>query len=425
MLKEFRIKNFRSINEEQTFTMEACPDSVVSEFPEHVIHYKGESLLRVSSMYGPNGGGKSTLIHAIRTVVAVVSNIPLLCDDDDDKTNIPSVFCKSNDSSFEMFVITTNYEIGYSLIVDLSRAKEGNNREFYHYRKKEIDINIKHEELVYRKLDSKDYITLFERDSKGTVKSDLLKELDFLKNNLNLSSSNTFLKYIVSTFSKISNEYLQPVFEFASNIYSFVVFPEHDIIDYRLDENYVKAIKPHFPFVVKTLNSLDFRIKDLICKRNKKGELSLFVVRETNNGGDTHIPYSLESKGTKKVINILLHVYLSSNQSIFLADDFDSHLHPKLIRAIIDLFSNKEFGQRQLILNSHDFINMDNQVFRRDEIWFAYRGDNYSTIYTPLSNIVDYKNRMVRKDAKYGKQYLEGRYGADPFIEKGLRWSND
>ena len=51
--------------------------------------------------------------------------------------------------------------------------------------------------------------------------------------------------------------------------------------------------------------------------------------------------------------------------------------------------------------------------------------EDYSTIYTPLSSIVNYKGEMVRKDAVYSKQYLEGRYGADPFIKKGLGWCDD
>ena len=68
---------------------------------------------------------------------------------------------------------------------------------------------------------------------------------------------------------------------------------------------------------------------------------------------------------------------------------------------------------------------MNNKLFRRDEIWFAYRDEDYSTMYTPLSSIVNYKGEMVRKDAVYSKQYLEGRYGADPFIKKGLGWCDD
>ena len=41
----------------------------------------------------------------------------------------------------------------------------------------------------------------------------------------------------------------------------------------------------------------------------------------------------------------------------------------------------------------------------------------------PLSNIVNYKGEQVRKDAKFYKQYLEGRFGADPFIKRGLKWN--
>ena len=96
--------------------------------------------------------------------------------------------------------------------------------------------------------------------------------------------------------------------------------------------------------------------------------------------------------------------------------------HPKLFRAVIELFTSKDNTTSQLIFNSHDIINMDSEVFRRDEIWFIYRDENYSTKATPLSNVVNYKGEQVRKDAKYSKQYLEGKYGADPFIKKGLSW---
>lgn len=100
----------------------------------------------------------------------------------------------------------------------------------------------------------------------------------------------------------------------------------------------------------------------------------------------------------------------------------NAYLHPKLFRTIVELFQTNVTGS-QLIFNSHDILNMDNDLFRRDEIWFAYRDDSYSTKLVPLSNIVNYKGEQVRKDAKYYKQYLEGKYGAAPFIAKGLNWN--
>ena len=54
MLKEITIKNFRSFNEEVTFTMEADCERV-SEFKNHIVEKCNNKLLKVSSIYGPNG----------------------------------------------------------------------------------------------------------------------------------------------------------------------------------------------------------------------------------------------------------------------------------------------------------------------------------------------------------------------------------
>ena len=78
MLKEFRVSNFKSIQKEQVFTMEACPKSVVSEYPEHVIEVGEERLLKVTSIYGPNGGGKSNLFKALSTFAVVLNQKTLL-----------------------------------------------------------------------------------------------------------------------------------------------------------------------------------------------------------------------------------------------------------------------------------------------------------------------------------------------------------
>ena len=72
MLKEFRVRNFKSINEEQVFSKEACPQKEVSEHPEHLIKIGGQRLLKVASFYGPNGGGKTNLLDALLIMVHIV-----------------------------------------------------------------------------------------------------------------------------------------------------------------------------------------------------------------------------------------------------------------------------------------------------------------------------------------------------------------
>ncbi len=56
---------------------------------------------------------------------------------------------------------------------------------------------------------------------------------------------------------------------------------------------------------------------------------------------------------------------------------------------------------------------MNNDIFRRDEIWFVAMGKEQNS---KLYSLVEFKNKKVesiRMDAKYDKQYLEGKYGAD------------
>ena len=71
MLKELTIKNFTSFNNEVTFSMEADTDRV-SEHPEHIVEINDNKLLRVASVYGPNGGGKSNLLKALTVIVLLM-----------------------------------------------------------------------------------------------------------------------------------------------------------------------------------------------------------------------------------------------------------------------------------------------------------------------------------------------------------------
>lgn len=72
----------------------------------------------------------------------------------------------------------------------------------------------------------------------------------------------------------------------------------------------------------------------------------------------------------------------------------------------------------QLIFTSHDLSTMNSEVFRRDEIWFVAKGNEENS---KLYSLVEFKNEKgesVRKDAKFDKQYLEGKYGADSTLRR-------
>ena len=74
----------------------------------------------------------------------------------------------------------------------------------------------------------------------------------------------------------------------------------------------------------------------------------------------------------------------------------------------------------QLLFTSHDVTTMKNTVFRRDEIWFAAEDDNHESEIYSLYEIRREDNERVNSTAAYDKQYLEGRYGADPYLANML-----
>ena len=125
--------------------------------------------------------------------------------------------------------------------------------------------------------------------------------------------------------------------------------------------------------------------------------------------------------GTQKLIN-LLPLLLSSleNGRLLVVDELDAKLHSKMLEQVINLYTDKQVNTKgaQLIFTSHDLSTMNSKVFRRDEIWFAAKDDAESTRLYSLVDIRDEKGEKIRSDAAYGKQYLEGRYGADPYFYK-------
>jgi hypothetical protein len=94
----------------------------------------------------------------------------------------------------------------------------------------------------------------------------------------------------------------------------------------------------------------------------------------------------------------------------------DSNFFLRIIEMFKDPILNKKGAQ--LIFTSGDPTIMNSAVFRRDEIWFSAVNKNNESMLYPLVLFKLNKENSVYID--YGKEYTEGRYGADPDF-KGFR----
>jgi AAA15 family ATPase/GTPase len=124
-----------------------------------------------------------------------------------------------------------------------------------------------------------------------------------------------------------------------------------------------------------------------------------------------------ESEGTRKLFALAgpVSAALAEGRPLVI-DEFDARLHPLLTRQIIELFNNPVTNPRhaQLIVVTHDTDLLDNHLMRRDQIWFVEKDSRGSST---LYSLAEFKG--VRNDKDYEKGYIEGRYGAIPFV-KGL-----
>ena len=110
--------------------------------------------------------------------------------------------------------------------------------------------------------------------------------------------------------------------------------------------------------------------------------------------------------------------------SLVVVDELDAKLHPKLLRFVTQLFKDPGINRRgaQLLFTSQDVSTMRNDVFRRDEIWFAAKGEGEASLLWSLADIHEANGNLVSKNAAFDKQYLAGRYGADPYLTRMEEW---
>lgn len=124
-----------------------------------------------------------------------------------------------------------------------------------------------------------------------------------------------------------------------------------------------------------------------------------------------------ESDGTKTYFALLGPIVQAlESGGTLCVDELDASLHPLLALELVRIFNSNETNAlgAQLIFNTHDSNLLDPQILRRDQIWFTEKDASGSTHLYPLT---DFKSR---KDDNLRRGYLQGRYGAIPFLGKGL-----
>ena len=404
MLSQFTVKNYKSIRDEMTFDMQA---TAISEHTDRLIKASNnELLLPVSAIYGPNGGGKSNVLQALHTLELKVLR-PLYATESDMNSKlrmknleiVPFAFdeeSKNSPTEFEIFFQTTKAEYRYILHV--------------------LRETIVYESLSMRKVETNRTTDIFEREDGKISMGDGFSKL---KVSEDISDTLPLLSYLGITYRK--NEVVGDCISWFEDGIEFLNYGS-PIQELQLAIANSADIKE---LILNMIREMDLDIEDFRVEKREAGDIQVFT-KHNVDGNAYEINLSEESSGTKKLFGLLPFIAESLTKGTTLViDELDAKIHPVLLKHIIMLYNNLEINKHgaQLIFTSHDLSTMNSEVFRRDEIWFVAKGNEQNS---KLYSLVEFKNpdgSSVRKDAKFDKQYLEGKYGADPYLKKIIDWS--
>lgn len=396
MLCQFSFQNFKSYREETTFDFQA---SSIPEFADSLITKdKCSNLLPVSVIYGPNGGGKSNLLQALACLISTVVK-PIHDLEKNRETLIMQqrvaaepflldAVSAEEPTEFRIFFRTKEYEYRYYLAIMKDEVSA-----------ETLDRKIiggkKPAHIFYREREEISLGTILKKENVNTSINAKMPFLSFLAINYNIPVVAEVQKWFESC---VIRSYANPIAELQIMVSD--------------DDEFKRQI-------ILLLNDMGIDVDDY---RFDDKEKQLYLKRKLGDA-EYELPFNHESDGTKKLIAALpvLLVALQEGRLVII-DELDAKLHPKLLRYVISMFKNPKINKHgaQLLFTSHDMATMKNTVFRRDEIWFAALNENHSSEIYSLYEIRREDNERVNSTAAFDKQYLEGRYGADPYLQNML-----
>jgi len=435
MLVSFSVSNYRSIKDKVSLNM--LPVKSYKELPNNIATIGDKAMvLRSAVIYGANASGKSNVLKSLTDFIELISNSAKNQINDKLRIYDPFLLDKASSntpSEFELEFLINEIRYIYSASFDANKIH--NERLFYYPKGQSVRI--------FERSDTSNF-------KYGTVLKGEKKSIEnrLLANQLYLSkAANEKLNILVDIFN---------YFDKFNDLYSlFSYLPEQFSTGTILGTTLKEAGNEYFNKYQKIITALDVGIHTLkiIDTKRSKSFLGLFPEEaseiinfsgfkdfpkleyelvsmhkvfneETGKEELIEFPLERESSGTKNLLLLALALLDSfKNGTVMIIDEFEKSLHPQIVRKLIQLFHDPEvnINNAQLIFSTHAVSLLDNELFRRDQIWFTEKDEHGVTDLYALSQIDG-----VRKEIPYDKWYQSGRFGATPIIsEPDLNFGNE
>lgn len=406
MIVEFSVENYRSIAEKQTLSFvaskhksdaEGTPAVEEAGFPH--------KLLTSVVIYGANASGKSNLLRALNSFVLRIARSATRSDHDIESFRLDPALARKP-TRFEITFLRGGVRYQYGFALDSEKV---------------------HDEwlLVYP---TRTPQLWFERSAGRSPKFG--PQLKGEKRRIYQLTRPDAL--YLSVAAQFNHEQLG---SFHKWLLDHIIVLQARYVSPIVTAEMVASGPEGAAAVAEMLKVADFGIGGVIARRHQSiskneartidtpkylfpaGNDEYFEVRTSHCREDGSIVnfdlFSDESDGTYRYFSILAPLFQClSRGGLISVDELDDSLHPALVRRIISWFHHTKMNatSAQLLFNTHDTTLLDTTLFRRDQIWFTEKDTAGKT---KLYSLLDFSPRRTES---LQKGYLEGRYGAIPFL---------
>ena len=389
MLIDFSFKNVRSFKNEVTFSMEVGEG--ITDYTKENTMSSGEiDVVKSSFIFGGNASGKTNVIRAFQLLRQIVVD------------GTPSNLVTLPIDTFANESGDTNFKIHFT--------KNGN---LYYY-----ELNYDWDAIINECL-TMNGVVIFKRTADEITMPPLIKDL---KESLRVNQPLLF-------FAQTNNvpEAKEAYEWFAQDIINPSLISNNSYNQYLQSLQLFKPLHTNLELkenVLYFLRAADFNIRGIITQEiemptleaDKKSEVRLIINFEHDGPDGSHfvINYNVESIGTQIFLLLIMTILENQhNSKLFLIDEFDRSLHPKLVTILLRIFNEWNRTGTQLIATTHDTDILD-AALRTDQIWFVDKSYDGVSI---LDSAFDFNEQSI-KDIK--KNYQDGLYGADQIINDAM-----
>ena len=429
MLLQFSVSNFRSFRKLQTLNL--ATSSQDKTLPENCIEYElpgvpTQQWLKAVAIYGANASGKTTVIEALKAFKSIVTTSAKMTDPKDLIQQIEPYALRPDEPEFP-----TAFEA--VLVVDGIR---------YAYRVAATRERIWHESLrayptsraqtwYCRDWDSDTKTYHWGPDRPAGFSRDERLENDTLSNMLFLS------KHIASNRTE-----LEPVYRWFRDRLQFLHLDANWHLDYGFSMQHIKEQTPLGIRLLQLLKHADLGVtgarvveqppskelleafskmppgmQDSLRERIKKTSFEPQLIHRGAENAEISLPWGVESAGTQRLFALAgMWLNILNDGDIVCIDELDTSMHPLMVMELLRLlftFNDSE-NQAQVVFTTHNPLLLDTTLLRRDQVWFTDKDSEGEGHLYPLTEYAP------RKEESLIRGYLSGRYGALPFLPKGL-----